>query len=66
MDMIRGNELSRMHALARKAAMPMMDDVILPDMEACCWYREHYGKGVFFRLSGMNGHSGNNAGKRFP
>ena len=50
MDMIRGNELSRMHALARKAAMPMMDDVILPDMEACCWYREHYGKGVFFPI----------------
>ena len=50
MDMIRGNELSRMHALARKAAMPVMDDVILPDMEACRWYREHYGKGVFFPI----------------
>ena len=39
-----------MHALARKAAMPVMDDVILPDREACRWYREHYGKGVFFPI----------------
>lgn len=50
MDMIRGNELSRVHALARKALMPLVDDVILPDREACRWYREHYGKGVFFPI----------------
>ncbi|MEF2892149.1 MAG: glycosyltransferase family 4 protein, partial [Akkermansia sp.] len=50
MDMIRGNELSRLHALARKMAMPMIDDVILPDSEACRWYREHYGKGIFFPI----------------
>lgn len=50
MDMIGGNELSRLHALARKMAMPVIDDVILPDPEACRWYREHYGKGVFFPI----------------
>ena len=48
MDMIRGNELSRLHALARKMAMPMIDDVILPDSEACRWYREHYGNCLLY------------------
>lgn len=49
-DMIRGNELSRLHAVARRVAMPMIDDVILPDREACRWYRNRYGKGVFFPI----------------
>lgn len=50
MDMIRGKNCPACMRWRGRRAMPVMDDVILPDREACRWYREHYGKGVFFPI----------------
>ncbi len=49
-DMIHGNEFSRLHAWARRVLVPFCDDLVLLDKKACEWYQQHYGKGMWFPL----------------
>ena len=50
-DMIvREQSLVNRHALARRLAMPMLDQIICVDKRVQEWYRHKYGKGVFFPI----------------
>ena len=46
MDMIRGNDFSRMHRMLRRVMPRYFDNLILVNEEVTLWYREHFGKGV--------------------
>ena len=50
-DMIvREQSLVNRHALARRLAMPLLDQIICVDKRVQEWYRHKYGKGVFFPI----------------
>lgn len=44
------NDFSRIHKLARKLLVPMLDDIILVETRTVDWYQNHYGKGIFFPI----------------
>ena len=46
MDMIRGNDFSRMHRMLRKVMPRYFDNLILVNEAVTLWYRDHFGKGV--------------------
>ena len=46
MDMIRGNDFTSIHTLARRFVPSRMDEIILPTQEVADWYRHRFGKGV--------------------
>ena len=46
MDMIRGNDFSFRHRLARRIVPFFLDNLILPSEDTQDWYRRHFGKGV--------------------
>lgn len=49
-DMIHGNDFSRRHALARRFVPRLVDNLLLDSPEVVRWYRERFGKGVFFPI----------------
>ena len=49
-DMISGNDFTLAHRIARKIVPPLVDEVFSSDKEACGWYRDHFGKGVYFPI----------------
>ena len=46
MDMIRGNDFSRLHRILRRIVPRYFDNLILVNEEVAGWYRERFGKGV--------------------
>lgn len=46
LDMIRGNDFSRTHRLARRIVPRMLDNLVLNSPVTAAWYQEHYGKGL--------------------
>lgn len=50
MDMLEGNDFSKLHAAARKLLTPLFDDMILLDSRAAAWYQKNYDKGIWFPL----------------
>ena len=46
MDMIRGNDFTTIHTLARRFVPSRMDEIILPTQEVADWYRHRFGKGL--------------------
>ena len=44
--MIRGNDFSRLHRLARHWVPRWVDDLILANPESLAWYRSRFGKGL--------------------
>lgn len=49
-DMIRGNDFSVFHRLARWIVPRFLDNLILPNRESCEWYVSRFGKGVYFPI----------------
>lgn len=49
-DMLGGRDLSRFHTLARRYMPGWLDNLILTNPETVRWYRDHFGKGVFFPI----------------
>ena len=49
-DMIRGNDFSRLHRIARHFVPHWVDNLILDNREARDWYRDRFGKGVYFPI----------------
>lgn len=49
-DMLNGNDFSRMHGYARKLMAPMCDELVLLDKKSVDWYRHRYGKGLWFPM----------------
>ena len=45
MDMIAGNDFSKMHRLARRVVPRFLDDLVLPSPETAAWYQSRFGKG---------------------
>lgn len=50
MDMIRGNDFSWTHRLARRVIPRFLDDVILHSVAVRDWYRAHFGKGLMMPI----------------
>lgn len=46
LDMIRGNDFSLRHRMARRWVPRWLDNLLLPSDEAVQWYQTHFGKGV--------------------
>lgn len=44
------NDFSRLHKVARRILVPKQDELILVEPRVVDWYREHYGKGLFFPI----------------
>jgi glycosyltransferase involved in cell wall biosynthesis len=50
-DMVAGrNDFSRVHRLMRRVVTPLLDELILVESYVTRWYRERYGKGIFFPI----------------
>ncbi len=49
-DMLKGNDFSRMHGYARKLMAPLCDELVLLDKKAVDWYQQRYRKGIWFPL----------------
>lgn len=49
-DMLEGNDFSKLHAVARKLLTPLFDELILLDSRAAAWYQKKYNKGLWFPL----------------
>ena len=49
-DMLNGNDFSRLHGYARKLMAPLCDELLLLDSKATEWYQRQYGKGIWFPL----------------
>ena len=49
-DMISGNDFSRLHRIARHFVPHWVDNLILDNREARDWYRDRFGKGVYFPI----------------
>lgn len=45
-DMIRGNDFSRTHRLARRIVPRLVDNLVLNSPVTVSWYQEHFGKGL--------------------
>lgn len=50
LDMIRGNDFSRLHRLARCFAPRWVDNLILANPGALTWYRNRFGKGLYMPI----------------
>ena len=50
LDMIRGNDFSRLHRLARCFVPRWVDDLVLANPDARKWYRDHFGKGLYMPI----------------
>ncbi len=50
LDMIEGNDFSRLHRLARRIVPRWVDDLVLANPDALKWYRDHFGKGLFMPI----------------
>ena len=50
LDMIRGNDFSRLHRLARSIVPHWVDDLVLANPDALNWYQDHFGKGLFMPI----------------
>ena len=46
LDMIRGNDFSRIHRMLRRVVPRYLDNLILVNDAVAQWYREHFGKGI--------------------
>lgn len=46
MDLIRGNDFTSVHTLARRIVPSRVDEMILPSPEVADWYRTRFGKGL--------------------
>lgn len=49
-DMVKGNDFSLFHKIARRIIVPLLDNLILANDETCLWYKRKYRKGVFFPI----------------
>lgn len=49
-DMLNGNDFSRMHSYARRLMAPLCDELVLLDKKSEDWYRQRYGKGLWFPM----------------
>ena len=50
-DMVAGgNDFTLLHKISRCIMVPFIDDLVLVDSRATDWYREHYGKGLYFPI----------------
>lgn len=49
-DMLHGNDFSRLHGYARKLLAPLCDELVLLDNRAVEWYQQRYGKGMWFPM----------------
>lgn len=47
-DMIKGNDFTFTHRIGRRFVPSIVDEILSSDKEACIWYIEHCGKGVYF------------------
>lgn len=50
MDMIEGNDFSRIHRWARKRMPRLVDEILLGSPAVRDWYRNRFGKGIFMPL----------------
>ena len=50
MDMLTGRDLTRSHAWARRVFPKWLDNLVLTNPETVAWYRNRFGKGVFFPI----------------
>ena len=50
LDMIRGNDFSWTHRLARRVVPRYLDEIVLHSPDVCDWYRAHFGKGLFLPI----------------
>lgn len=50
LNMIRGNDFSLTHRLARPLVLRKEDDLILHSPDVRDWYRQHYGKGLWMPI----------------
>lgn len=50
LDMIRGNDFSRLHRLARRIVPRWLDQLVLANPDSLAWYRAHFGKGVMMPI----------------
>lgn len=50
-DMVSNDhDFSLLHKLARKLAVPRLDDLLLVDSKVVVWYKEHFGKGIWLPI----------------
>lgn len=49
-DMVEGNDITRLHRLARRLTPRYLDNVILSSREVAGWYRRQFSKGVCFPI----------------
>ncbi|MBR6002866.1 MAG: glycosyltransferase family 4 protein [Bacteroidales bacterium] len=52
MDMIRGNDFSAFHRVARKIIPGYVDELILHSPDVLEWYRDRFGKGILMPIVG--------------
>lgn len=50
LDMILGNDFSRLHRAARHHVPRLVDNLILANPDSQAWYREHFGKGLLMPI----------------
>ena len=50
LDMIEGNDFSRLHRLARHFVPRWLDNLVLANPGAMEWYRSHFGKGLLMPI----------------
>lgn len=44
------NDFSKLHKIARRIMVPLIDDLILVDFRTTKWYKKHYDKGIYFPI----------------
>lgn len=44
------NDFSRLHRIARRIVVPLLDNLILVEPKVTEWYNKHYGKGICFPI----------------
>lgn len=50
-DMVaNGKDFTYVHTLARKAVVPLLDDIIVVNDKVRDWYQKHYGKGIWMPI----------------
>lgn len=50
MDMIRGNDFSTFHRIARRVIPRFVDEIVLHSPDVLEWYRERFGKGILMPI----------------
>jgi len=44
------NDFSKIHSVMRKLVAPRLDQIMLPSFKICEWYKDVYGKGLYFPI----------------